>query len=254
MNTRITGKKEDIDMTAVQDLYAERAHSRAGVNVDAPVVLASDTDPKHIQEWNDYEVEHWLPLLALDEYSRVLELGFGTGRIAKYIIERAGAYVGIDYVADFVDTVKKRDDIHPSYGIDPVFLHGSFADLVEGRIDLPENKYNRFVISGGVLMYINDDEVKHNLEKLPELLTEDAIIYISEPIAITERLTLNRFFSDSMQAEYSAIYRTEAEYKEFFRPFTDRGWEIAVSEEFFAEDIKGQKETRQWMFLMRKRA
>ena len=58
MNKRVTGKNITIDMESIQTLYAERAKSRAAVDVDAPVVLASDTDPNHIREWNDYEVEH----------------------------------------------------------------------------------------------------------------------------------------------------------------------------------------------------
>lgn len=253
-STRITATKTDIDMNSVQALYAERAHSRAGVDVDAPVVLASDTDPKHIQEWNDYEVEHWLPMMKLDESSKVLELGFGTGRIAKYIIAQAGAYVGIDYVAEFCETVRNRKDIKPAYDTDPVFLHGSFRELIDGAVSLPIDRFNRFVISGGVLMYINDEEAKYCMDRLPNLMTDDAVIYISEPVALTERLTLNKFFSENMQSQYSAIYRTEAEYKNLFDAFLSRGWELSVSREFFDEDIKGQKETRQWMFVMTRKS
>ena len=71
-NTRITSTKIDIDEKSIQRLYAERAVSRAEVDVDAPVVLASDTDPNHIREWNEYEVEHWLPYMQLDENAHVL--------------------------------------------------------------------------------------------------------------------------------------------------------------------------------------
>ena len=84
--TRITATKTDIDSESIKELYAERAISRAGVDVDAPVVLASDSDPEHIREWNEHEVKTWLPQLKLDQNSRVLELGFGTGRIAKFLI------------------------------------------------------------------------------------------------------------------------------------------------------------------------
>ena len=248
--TRITATKTDIDSESIKELYAERAISRAGVDVDAPVVLASDSDPEHIREWNEHEVKTWLPQLKLDQNSRVLELGFGTGRIAKYIIEQAGQYVGIDYVEAFVDTVKNWADIHAAYGTEPVFLTGSFQELTDGSLELPIKTFNRFVISGGVFMYINDEELKKGIPNLVKLFDKDSVIYISEPVALTERLTLKRFFSESMQSEYSAIYRTQEEYRELFKPFFEEGFQMKVSREFFDEDIKGQKETRQWMFIL----
>ena len=250
--SRITGRKTNISEKSVHDLYAERANSRKAVDVDAPVVLASDESPDVIRKWNEYEVTNWLPKLRLDENSNVLEVGFGTGRIAKYIIEKAGSYTGVDYVEEFVQLVKDRTDIHPGYAKDPVFLCGSFRDLSDGKISLPLEKYNRFVISGGVLMYINDSDAKHCIEGLPKYLSDDAVIYISEPVGISERLTLDGFYAETMKAQYSAIYRTEDEYKELFAPLFDAGFSLKTSEEFFKDDIKGRKETRQWMFVMEK--
>lgn len=246
--TRITSTVTDINMKDVHDLYADRAVHKSDIDVDAPVVLCSDTDPEHIKHWNTYECEKMLPLLKLDDTANVLELGFGTGRIARYIIPTANSYVGIDYVSEFVESVKRREDII-SLNKEPVFLYGSFEDLVSGKLKLPRRKFNRFVISGGVLMYINDESVKDCIRRLVDLLDDKCIIYISEPIAIKERLTLNQFYSDSMNTNYSAIYRTDEEYQIIFSPFYESGFKNTFNREFFEEDIKGQKETRQWMYV-----
>ena len=101
-------------------------------------------------------------------------------------------------------------------------------------------------------MYINDDILKKCLAKLPALLAPSAILYISEPIAMEKRLTLNRFYSEELVAEYSAIYRTREEYDGLFAPLYAEGFQIVRSEEFFAEDIKQRQETKQWLFLLKR--
>ena len=39
-------------------------------------------------------------------------------------------------------------------------------------------------------------------------------IYLREPVAVEQRLTLDRFFSKELEHEYSAVYRTVAELKD----------------------------------------
>ena len=250
MKTRQYGIKSDIDMESVQALYANRALTKLQNSIDQPVVLVADRDPSYVEHWNEYEVSNCLPLLELDNNSNVLELGFGTGRMAKYLIDRAGLYVGIDYVKEMVDLANGRNDI--AKGKEHYFLQGSFEELVDNRIELPKDTYNRFFISGGVLMYINDDMAMHCIKGLCQLLDDKCIIYISEPIATEKRLTLNHFFSEEMQSEYSAIYRTDAEYQELFAPLFKAGFEITTSRPFFEEDFKGRKETVQWLYVMRR--
>lgn len=249
-NTRIYGDKTDIDMDMVHDLYATRAKEKREKHIDQPVVLVADRDPEQADYWTEYEVENILPLFELDESSRVLEAGFGTGRMAKHLIEKAGRYVGIDYVQEFVEIARHREDINSEK--QPTFLQGSFQQLVGGEIQLPVRSFDRFFISGGVLMYINDSVIPSCLRKLLSFLDEKSIIYISEPIALNERLTLNQFFSNEMQAEYSAIYRTDAEYQDMFKPLYDAGFECIVNRPFFEEDIKARKETRQWIYILKR--
>lgn len=99
-------------------------------------------------------------------------------------------------------------------------------------------------------MYMNDETVRVCIDDMVKMLDEKSIIYISEPIAMEERLTLNSFYSEQIDNNYSAIYRTEEEYKRLFKPLFERGYTLKVSELFFEEDIKKQKETQQWIFIM----
>lgn len=250
-NSRVTGDKVAIDGESIRSFYGKRAVEKVAIDVDAPVVLCADQAPEKVAAWTNFEVKERLPLLELTADSRVLELGFGTGRITKYLLQTASHYVGVDYVEAFVELVKKREDIRRT--VETQFFHGSFEDLTEGRLPLPQNmKFDRFVIGGGVLVHINDEVLRQGLKKLVRFFTPKAVLYISEPIALEKRLTLNKFYSEELKDSYSAIYRTEKEYDELFAPFYEAGFQMAKSEEFFIDDIKHRKETRQWLFLLKR--
>jgi len=250
-NTRVNGEKIAVDMESIHAFYEKRAAEKGGIDVDAPVVLCGDKAPEKIAAWTNYEVQERLPLLALTEDSRVLEVAFGTGRITKYLLQTASHYVGIDIVQAFVDLVKERKDIRRT--ADTHFLRGSFEDLTEGRLSVPAGMtFDRFVISGGVFVHINDEILKGCLEKLPAFFGPKAILYMSEPVALEKRLTLNKFYSQELEENYSAIYRTPQEYDALFAPLYKAGFQMAKSEEFFVEDIKHRKETRQWLFLLKR--
>jgi len=246
--SRIYGKQQEINPDEVKQLYIDRAVKSRTVHVDAPVVLCSDVDVDNIEAWNSWELEKWFPMFRLDEESVVFELGFGTGRMTKYIVPTAKQYVGVDYVEEFTDIIRNRSDIQPKENT--LFLNDDFESFLRkaDTMDLP--KFTHFFCSGGVFMYMNDEVVQRCIEEMERFLADKCIIYISEPVALEERLTLNSFYSEQMSHDYSAIYRTEEQYKTFFRPLLEKGFSLEVSELFFGDDIKKQKETQQWIFIL----
>lgn len=248
---RIKEEHVDVDMGNIHDFYARRAVEKTKLNIDAPVILSTDRDPSHAEYWTKYELEKRIPFFELDEQSKVLELGFGTGRIAKYLTKIAKLYVGIDYVQEFVDLAKKRDDIYRDK--QTFFIRASFTEAMNGEIKLPvEYGFNRFMVAAGVFMYINDAELESAIAGLIPRLEHKCILYFSEPIATKYRLTLKEFHSQEMKADYSAIYRTLAEYDRLFTPFYQAGFRKVKSEDFFETDIKGWEETKQWFFLLKR--
>ncbi|AUN15185.1 Uncharacterized protein/domain [[Clostridium] sordellii] len=246
---RVYRNKISIDDTMIKRFYESRAIEKIDIDIDAPVVLCGDKKKDKIHEWTKFEVENRLKLLNLDSNSRVLELGCGTGRISKFIVNKVKEYIGVDYVKEFIDIINDREDIKKGEKIH--FLNLSFDDIIKNPNILPtKNKFNRFIISGGVFMYINDDILEGGLNRLVNLLDEECIVYISEPVSINERLTLDKFYSENLECEYSAIYRTCNEYDKFFEAFYKANFKLKLNEEFFYNDIKLQKETKQWMFLL----
>ncbi len=247
-NTRIYGEYVDIDINQVKTLYSNRAKTHRAVHVDAPVVLSSDAEIENIRRWTEEELKRWFPLFNIDENCSVFEIGFGTGRMTKYITDIAKMYVGIDYVKEFRDTVLKREDITKKESTE--FYTTSLVQFVQQNQKKYEKRFNRVFISGGVFMYINDPDLHQTIRNLITLLEDSCLIYISDPIAIKERLTLDTFYSDTIQDNYSAIYRTEEEYMDFFQPLIDAGFQVKISQEFFEHDIKKMEETKQWIFIL----
>lgn len=245
---RVYGRLQEINPEEVKSLYAERADKSKTVHVDSPVVLSGDVDVRNIELWTEWELEKWFPMLRLTEDSVVFELGFGTGRMTKYILPEVRQYVGVDYVKEFVDIVQNRNDIEEKENA--LFLNQDFQEFLRKYDTAKFPIFTHFFISGGVFTYMNDETVRVCMEEMPKMMDENSIIYISEPIAIKERLTLNSFYSEQINHNYSAIYRTEEEYMQLFKPLFKRGYTVKVSELFFEQDIKKQKETRQWIFIL----
>ena len=248
-NSRISKKQVDIDDVSIKKFYAKRAREKVDVNIDAPVVLCSDNETEKISVWNEYEERKWLPKLKIDSNSRIFFFFFGTGRVTKYLLCDAVIYVGIDYVKEFVNIARNRKDIPQNEKY--LFLHDSFRECMNNISSLPyKGTFNRFVDAGGVLMYMNDDDVRFCIEHLVEILDGKCVLYFSEPIGRTERFTLNKYYSKEVGDEYSAIYRTVDEYIDIFTPLLNAGFHFVVNQEFFDDDIKGRKETVQWLFVL----
>ena len=65
-----------------------------------------------------------------------------------------------------------------------------------------------------------NSEQRHIEEKklFHEVGAKDKKLFIMEPVSrMGERLTLKDFYSEGLDADYSAIYRTEEEYMELFK-------------------------------------
>lgn len=245
---RVYGRPQEIKPEEVKSLYAERAGKSKTVHVDSPVVLSGDVDVKNIELWTEWELKKWFRMLRLTQDSVVFELGFGTGRMTKYILPEVRQYVGIDYVKEFVDIVQDRADMGEK--ANALFLNEDFQEFLQKYDTMELPVFTHFFLSGGVFMYMNDETAQACISEMTKMMDKKSIIYISEPVAMKERLTLNSFYSEQIGHNYSAIYRTEEEYMQLFKPLLKKGYTVKVSELFFEQDIKKQKETQQWIFIL----
>lgn len=114
-----------------------------------------------------------------------------------------------------------------------------------------KNDFNRVLLIGA-LMYLNDNDVQDTLEQIEGLCANHAIICIREPIGIEERLTLKEQFSDELQDDYNAIYRTQSELEEMFDDFLiKKGFSISKCDYMYKQkELNNRKETAQFYWIL----
>lgn len=206
---RIKRQAVAIDANKVADFFEQRG---VRFRKDAPYssILYQDQNPQLAIERDRYEKEFITPQLHLTKRQRVLDIGCGIGRWAETLAEHADAYVGIDISPRLVDIARER--IH----YDNVeFLVGGATDIE--RADVANRGPFDLVIMSGIMIYLNDDALMECLQGLAKIVAPGGRIYMREPLAVQERLTLSNYWSEELQQHYSAIYRSADELEAAFR-------------------------------------
>ena len=233
--SRLYGDKEDINSDKVKNFFNERANK--DLESDLSIVLFQDkenSEQRHIEEQK--------VLFEKIDVSgkKILEIGCGIGRWADALHDKCGSFLGIDFSEDLIEIAKKSRNYDNCE-----FQVMSATDI---KIDelLIEPPFD-IVIFSGVLMYINDEDLEVIINEVNSVTDENKKIFIMEPISCLEtRLTLKDFYSEGLESDYSAIYRTENEYIDVFKKFN---CENIISEDIF-KDLSDHTETQYMYFIV----
>lgn len=233
--SRLYGDKENIDSEEVKNFFSERASRE--LESDLSIVLFQDkenSEQRHIEEKKLF-YEH------VDiEGKKVLEVGCGIGRWAEALHGKCESFLGIDYTEDLIDIANE------SYDFDDCKFQVMSATDIKADELLIEPPFDVIIFSG-VLMYINDDDIKLVFNELNKIGADDKKLFIMEPVSRMEsRLTLKDFYSEGLEADYSAIYRTEEEYMELFEGLN---YNKVYSDDIF-EDLSDHSETHYKFFVI----
>lgn len=241
---RIYGDAYNIDLKANKDFWERRTDKYSEEHPYVTIKL-NDKHPDFSDMADEYEKKHILPMLNINSDSYVIDIGCGVGRIAEAVIDDCRYYLGTDVSEGLIEIARKRINTETEFD----FLARAFQELNPSDEKLKYvGKYNR-VIFAGVFLYINDAEVTQSLENLLPLLDEHAVIYMSAPVALKERLTLAEWESEDFDDEYNAIYRTMDEYIDLYQPLFDAGFSIS-HQDFFSKEIQRFDETARHFFIM----
>ena len=233
--SRLYGDKENIDSEEVKNFFSERASRE--LESDLSIVLFQDkenSEQRHIEEKKLF-YEH------IDlEGKKVLEVGCGIGRWAEALHGKCESFLGIDYTEDLIEIANK------SYDFDDCKFQVISATDIKADELLIEPPFDVIIFSG-VLMYINDDDIKLVFNELNRIGADDKKLFIMEPVSrMGSRLTLKDFYSEGLEADYSAIYRTEEEYMELFEGLN---YNKVFSDDIF-EDLSDHSETHYKFFVI----
>jgi SAM-dependent methyltransferase len=203
---RIIGSNIHIDPKAVRDFFDQRGQK---VNKEHPItsVLYQDSNPQLAETRDKYEKQKLLPLLNLTGAENVLDIGCGIGRWADAISESVNQYVGLDVSETLIEYARAnhaqkncRFEVLPAEDVSALAFSSLSIDDLFDR-----------VICAGLTIYMNDDMLHRMIGGLCDVMKPGCLLYIREPIAREQRLTLDKFWSEELKSHYSAIYRTQSE-------------------------------------------
>ena len=241
---RIKSSAANISAESVKAFYEQRASSYTGENLQNITTL-QDKNPSLSEERNNAEIAKLLPKLRIAEDSCVLDLACGAGRWLS-VLPEFSKYRGIDFSSGMID-IARSVNTRPN----AEFFTGSVLD-VDNILAAEKGSFNRAMIIGS-LMYINDDDVISLFRVLPDMMTkEGALLCVKASIGIDDRLTLKDFFSDELQSDYNAIYRTRDEYMKLFADALIPAGFSVTDEGFMYDDgrLNNRKETAQYYFIL----
>lgn len=245
---RIKEKIVDINYEETRKFFSSRAKKYKNENPYS-VTMYQDNNALLVEQRNKAEQEKILPLLDINENSKIIDIGCGIGRWTEAIKQNINLYFGIDFSADLIKIARERN-CRQNVTFDVV----SATDILKYEGLNKIIPFNIIIISG-VLLYLNDEDVRKVISSLEHISTKDTIIYIREPIGIENRLTLKEVFSEELNDYYNAIYRTEEEYIEIFNQCLKPSEFEVINKGFLFDEISNlnnRKETSQFYFILKK--
>lgn len=245
MSERIKKEIKQIDYDKTQEFFKNRAEKFKDSNPYS-VTMYQDSNPQLVEKRNRKETEKLFPLLKLDEESKVLDIACGIGRWSDAIHTEIAQYCGVDFSEGLIEIARERNKKSENRS----FLVGGAASVEKVLAENNKGKFNR-VLMIGIFVYLNDEDVNAALAQVERICEEHAVVCIREPIGIEERLTLDNIFSEELEDNYSAIYRTRSELMAFFgEHLLNHGFELREEAYLFEEDgLNNRKETAQYYFV-----
>ncbi len=245
---RIVGEAVKVDETVTENFFQTRVSRKLPHRYN--YVIYQDSTPQLALERDTYEKKMITPFLKINGESMVLDIGCGVGRWGDAIVPllTSGRYIGVDFSESFLEIANKNLGESGKCA----FYKSSFQEADDV---LHHNGYTTFdiVLINGVLMYINDDDLKTCLECVDHFTHKESRIYIKESVGATERFTLNNFYSKELNSRYNAIYRSRDEYDALFREtYFDRGYRLIRNDATWKRELKNRKETLSWYWIIEK--
>ena len=207
---RLYGEKKSINKENVKEFFDKRASK----DVDSLMTITSFQEKENLDQ-RQLEESQILEENIQFKGKKILEIGCGLGRWAEFFHDKCEAYLGIDYAKNLIELAKKNYNYENCH-----FQVMSALDIdIEQLIIKPPFD---IIFIAGVLIYLNDEDIPLLINEINNITSEDKLIYIRETISVMDnRLTLKDFYSEELEVDYNAIYRTEDELLAFFEEFNN---------------------------------
>jgi SAM-dependent methyltransferase len=166
------------------------------------------------QTFIDYDEEYYFynSLIQEKNCKTILEIGSGTGNLAKRFQENNQNYIGLDYSQSMIAIAKERNK-------DSTFIHGDMRDFQL------ENSVDSILITGRSTSYmITNDDINNTFKSIYKNLTSNGIL-------IFDFIDANRYIPYTKE---NPIIIHEANH-EGITYYRDSSWKTTSAENFMLE-------------------
>lgn len=224
--TRVYGTAVSVNEENIKSFWEQRAEMYKEKG-DSTVILYGEQFSDALEKQNAFTSDVLIPQLNITGNSRILDVGCGVGRLARMLLPKCGFYYGVDFSKSMVNTTRlvcekmKSEGCKADYKIEQL----SLSDALQKTPDYYGGVFDCICFCG-VCMYVNDEILQESFCNIPKLLGNCSAVLFQEPVGISERLTLNNFYSGALNTLYNAIYRTPEEYLSLYQPLLNAGFSV----------------------------
>ena len=182
-----------------------------------------------------FEKKKILPIVKsyLNNESKVLDLGSGTGQWAYRFSPFADSITLVEFSKEMM-TLAKRNSKDKIY---------NFKFIVCEAQDFLSDELYELIWISGLLIYLNDQELARLIKNCKKMLSPGGCLILRDGTGLKERHEINNQFSETLNHNYSATYRTA---KEYITEFHKGGFELVNHSDLFetGSELNKWKETR----------
>lgn len=211
-----------IDQDKVKAFWDARAKTFGSLDFNSIANL--EQDPENLALKVRLESEKVFGYLGSLAGRTVLDLGAGVGQWAFRFVEQGAAHVtAVEYSAQLAEIGRREA---ANRGINNLDFVVSPAESFKS--DKPFD----LVFISGLFVYMNDDQAEKLVTELPRFCHANTCVLLRDGTGVQKRHEINNRFSQHLQADYSATYRTAAEYAALF---ARHGFRVHRHENMFEE-------------------
>jgi SAM-dependent methyltransferase len=246
--SRIYNKIENLNPLEVKSFFENRSKRIDELGL---LTVTMYQNEELARKRDAHEKETVLPYLKIKPSSRVFDIGCGTGRWGYCLANKVSVYLGTDFCAAYIKAAQKNFDYAGYNKATHVFQCLSATEITALNLAIVPPFDISLVC--GLMPFLNDSDVRSLLHKIIEFSAPEATLYIREPVAKKERLTLKEHFSEELNDNYHAIYRTVKEYEDLFNEIlVPAGFHLHHTSPLYPPELCNRAETEQYIFILKK--
>lgn len=190
----------------VKQFWENRSNTYAKVQFESIANLEQDPENLALKIRDETaKVFDWLPDIT---GKNILDLGAGVGQWTFRFAERlANTITAVEY-AEGLAEIGRQEAIRRQFNNIEFIVSPAECFISKGPFDI--------VFISGLFVYLNDNQAEQLLQNLQQMVGQKTCLLLRDGSGVQRRHEINSKFSDHLQAEYSATYRTPEEYTSLF--------------------------------------